>query len=387
MRLPPAPGSERRRSVAVARARASPHLAEGLGEFLRAEEPGHPRVIEDLSLGGHEGHGGEPVDPEALVQRVDRVLGVGAIDLDADEARGLLHHRRGDVGLAVQLLAGGAPLREEVDHDRLVLRAGTGQRRVHRTRLRALAGVAQVPHQARALHADVQRREPQQDGAGHQRHAGPLEHRVAWTPAEAPVNGPEENSGGGEPSSQPHPATGSPGTSRRGRGGAKRGKCVADVGGGERDQKDAERALHPVHPRAALRQPDGEDADEEERHPDAQRVDEEQPRPERGASGGRHVGQQTGQHRPGARRGEEAGDAPHQKRARDARAAHRVQPQRETLGKRQLERAEHARGEDQEEHRQPDRHRRMSQEQPRTLHRSAPRPRRARRTPRPCRRT
>src|SRR6516225_5090667 len=115
MRLPPPPGSERQECVTAAAYGAKPrsasrsaHLTERLGELLRSEETGHPGVIQDLSLRGDEGDGGQPVHAEALVQRIQRILRVGAVHLDADEARGLRHDRRTDVGLAVELLAGGA---------------------------------------------------------------------------------------------------------------------------------------------------------------------------------------------------------------------------------------------------------------------------------------
>src|SRR5262249_31718686 len=134
MRLAPPPAS--------GQPRGSANLAHLLGKLLRVEVAEDARVVEDLPVRGDEGHGGKPVDPEAGIERVHGVGGVGAVGLDPDEAAPLGDHLGRRISPAVELLAGRTPLGEEIDDHRAMRCPGLRQGPVEGLGSRPFTGVA-----------------------------------------------------------------------------------------------------------------------------------------------------------------------------------------------------------------------------------------------------
>src|SRR5688572_20386590 len=74
-----------------------------LDELLCLEEAKDSRVVENLPARVDESDGRQPFHPEPAVERIDVLVFVGAVDLDADKARRLGDHLRGDIDVAIEL--------------------------------------------------------------------------------------------------------------------------------------------------------------------------------------------------------------------------------------------------------------------------------------------
>ena len=284
----------------------------------------------------HHQDGREAGNAVLLLEATDLVRLLRRIDLQGNEA---IDHRLlyGGIreGRLVQLLAGSAPLREEVHQERLA-------RRLRHLQRRAL--VVQ-PGDLR----DVRLSEPaetQADGGEEHHQRSCLEGLLARIAVEGEMQRSREDGGERQPRRREHDRAR---TDRKSGGLGEQRKEQAD---GSRDESDTENGLHRLHPRTGAGKLERSRAEDEEEQAHPERVAEEHPESEGGGATGRNEGENSRQDGAGARRRDDPRHETHPEGVGEAGSANHRQPRLERRRKRHLEGAEHAGREDEQEHRE-----------------------------------
>ena len=193
--------------------------------------------------------------------------------------------------MQVQLLAGGAPFRGKIDEKTLAARAGLGDR----GRFVAQPGDFRNVRFRNPAHA-------QHHGAEQQHERRRLERLLATLGMERKAQRSAQHRRESE-RCRNHGESARAGAQLRGSRYQREHQTER-----QGDQRDAEHALHRLHPGAAARQLERAGAEDEKEQSHPQRVAEEHPEPENRRAARRDVGQHSSEHGPGARRRHDPGD-------------------------------------------------------------------------------